>query len=99
MKGKAKVVIIVSVLVCLALAFGGFMLFTKHQMSKLPELTFKEALEYTTKGKPDAVISVGIIKDREVSYKVYGENGKELENELHTYEIGSLTKKHYCRTY
>ena len=24
--------------------------------------------------------------------KVYGENGKELPAELHTYEIGSLTK-------
>lgn len=85
-------IIIISILVCLALAFGGFMLFTKHQMNKLPELSFKEALEYTTKGKPNAVISVGIIKDGEVSYKVYGENGKELENELHTYEIGSLAK-------
>lgn len=92
MKGKRKVIIIISFLVCLALAFGGFMLFTKHQMSKLPELSFKETLEYTTKGKANAVISIGIIKDGEVSYNVYGENGKELENELHTYEIGSLTK-------
>lgn len=41
MKGKRKVMmIIISILVCLALAFGGFMLFTKHQMSKIPELTF-----------------------------------------------------------
>lgn len=93
MKGKRKVMmIIISILVCLALAFGGFMLFTKHQMSKIPQLTFQEALEYTTSSNPDAVITVGIMKDGVASYKVYGENGKELEKKLHTYEIGSLTK-------
>ncbi|MBO2517864.1 MAG: serine hydrolase [Clostridiales bacterium] len=61
-------------------------------MRKLPGLTFAEALEYTTKNNPDAVITVGIIKNGTASYKVYGENGKELPPELHTYEIGSLTK-------
>ena len=61
-------------------------------MGKIPGLTFKEALEYTTKNNPDAVITVGIIKGGQISYKVYGENGKELPAELHTYEIGSLTK-------
>ena len=40
----------------------------------------------------DAVITVGIVKDGQISYKVYGENGKELPAELHTYESGSLTK-------
>lgn len=92
MKGKRKVIIVISIIVCLAVVCGGFLVFTKHQMSKIPEMTFEETLEYTTIGKSDAVITVGIIKDGEVSYKVYGENGKELENELHTYEIGSLTK-------
>ena len=61
-------------------------------MSKVPELTFAEALEYTTSDNPDAVITVGIIKNGQTSYKVYGENGKELNADLHTYEIGSLTK-------
>lgn len=93
MRGKRKVIIIiVSILLCLALVGCGFLIFTKHQLSKIPALSFKETLEYTTKGKPEAVITVGIIKDGEASYKVYGENGKELESQLHTYEIGSLTK-------
>ncbi len=86
------VIIIVSVLVCLALVFGGFMLFMKQQMSKLPALSFKETLEYTTSGKNEAVISVGVIKDGVATYKVCGENGKELVDELHSYEIGFLTK-------
>jgi CubicO group peptidase (beta-lactamase class C family) len=27
-----------------------------------------------------------------MSYKVYGENGRELSHEVHMYEIGSITK-------
>ena len=84
--------IIIAVVLCLALGFGGFMIYMKHKMSKLPSLSFEETLEYTTSGKADAVISVGIIQDGEATFKVYGENGKELESKLHTYEIGSLTK-------
>lgn len=61
-------------------------------MNKVPDLTFEEALAYTTGNTPSAVITVGIIKDGQASYQVYGENGKELPPELHTYEIGSLTK-------
>ena len=89
---KKLIVIIVSIVLCAALAAGGFVLYGKHQMSKVPELTFAEALEYTTSDNPDAVITVGIIKNGQTSYKVYGENGKELNSDLHTYEIGSLTK-------
>lgn len=61
-------------------------------MNRIPGLSFQEMLEYTTKENADAVITVGIVKDGLISYQVYGENGKELPAELHTYEIGSLTK-------
>ena len=76
----------------IALIFSGIMIYGKYQMSKLPELSFSEVLEYTTKNNSDAIITVGIVKDGQASYKVYGENGKELPTEPHTYEIGSLTK-------
>ena len=66
--------------------------FVKSRKDKVPELSFQEALEYTTKGDSDAVITVGIIKDGVSSYTVYGEDGNELPSESHTYEIGSLTK-------
>ena len=83
---------IIPVIVFVALIVGGIMIYSKYQMSKIPELSFREILEYTTKDNPDAVITVGIVKDGQASYKVYGEDGKELPAELHTYEIGSLTK-------
>lgn len=86
-------IIVVVVILCAVLAIGGsIMIYGKHQMSKIPGLTFTDALEYTTKGNPDSIITVGIIKDGQLSYKVYGENGRELTAELHLYEIGSLTK-------
>ncbi len=89
---KKVIIVIVAVILCIALGVGGIMIYAKYQISKIPELTFMEALEYTTKDNADAAITVGIIKDGELSYTVYGENGKELSAELHTYEIGSITK-------
>lgn len=91
-KTKKVIIIIVTVIFCIALVIGGIMIYSKYQISKIPELTFTEALEYTTKNNTNAIITIGMIKDEQISYKVYGENGKELSAELHTYEIGSLTK-------
>ena len=82
-------VILISVIVCIALVLGGLMIYGKVQMGKVPGLTFEDALQYTTQGKPDARITVGIIKDGQASFTVYGENGTILPAEKHTYEIGS----------
>lgn len=89
---RKMVIAIVSIFICALLVLCGAMFYGKYQMSKIPTLSFREVLEYSTKDNPDAVITVGIIKDGEVSYTVYGENGKELPAKLHIYEIGSLTK-------
>lgn len=82
----------VAVCVIVAGLLIGYINYANAQIEKVPELTFMEALDYTTKGNSDAVITVGIIQDGKMSYKVYGEDGRELPDELHTYEIGSLTK-------
>lgn len=79
-------------MLCAALVLCGLMLYGKAQMGKIPGLTFEDALKYTTQGKPDARITVGIIKDGQASFTVYGENGQILPQENHVYEIGSLTK-------
>ena len=85
-----KTALTVALIVILIMA--GLVSYAKIQMRKVSDLSFEQALEYTTRDNPDAVITVGIIKDGRMSYKVYGENGRELPDELHTYEIGSLTK-------
>lgn len=71
-----KIIIIVGLFVCTAVF--GFAMYGQRQMEKIPGLSFQDALEYTTGDNPDAVITVGIIKDGQVSYRVYGENGQEL---------------------
>lgn len=89
---KSVLIAMIVITICAGLIVLGFTFYLKHQMSKIPALSFQEALEYTTKDNANAVVTVGIIKDGQASYTVYGENGKELPKELHTYEIGSLTK-------
>jgi len=58
----------------------------------IAEMSGMEMIEYTTKGVKKAVITVGIVQNGQMSYKVYGENGRELSQKEHIYEIGSITK-------
>lgn len=44
------------------------------------------------KNNDQGIITVGTIHDAQLSYRVYGKNGKELPQKLYSYEIGSLTK-------
>lgn len=89
---KIKVIVALSVVLCIVLVGSVFVVYGAGQVDKLPKLTFNEALQYTTANNPDAVITVGVVKDGQTSYKVYGNNGTELPLVAHTYEIGSLTK-------
>lgn len=93
-KGRKKkiMIIIAAIVLCIIFVLGGLMIYGKVQMGKVPALTFEDALNYTTQGKADAKITVGIIRDGQASFTVYGENAQVLPAENHTYEIGSLTK-------
>ena len=82
-KKKRVIIILLSVVLCIALVMTGLIIYGKSQMAKVPGLTFREALEYTTQGKKDAVITVGIIKDGKASWTVYGDNGHEMPEHLH----------------
>lgn len=93
MKGKRKIcrIFLAAAAVCLLVA-AIWILYGKYRQSLIPGMSFEEMLAYTTDGENDAVITVGILKDGEASYTVYGENGAVLPTRVHTYEIGSLTK-------
>ena len=67
---KKKMIIIAVIILGIALILGGIMIYGRHQMSKIPELSFQEVLDYTTKDNADAVITVGIVKDGQISYTV-----------------------------
>lgn len=91
-KKKKVLIAAAAILSAAAMAVGGFAIYGNYQMSKIPGMSFRECLEFTTSGNRVAVITVGTIKQGEASWTVYGENGEILPKELHTYEIGSLTK-------
>ena len=90
---KMKTMIIISIVI-LAVIFlvVSFILYGNYQMGKISNLSYKETLNYVLKDNSNAVISVGIIKNGNADYTVYGENGTILPKEEHVYEIGSLTK-------
>ena len=48
-------------------------------------------IEYITENDDETKISIAIIKDGNVEYKVYGKNMKR-ENKIYDYEIGSISK-------
>jgi CubicO group peptidase (beta-lactamase class C family) len=90
-KKKLLIVLLVTILV-LAAGFGGYCIYGIYKMNQLQNMTFEEMLQYTTKDNQEAKISVGIIQNGQMTFKVYGTDGTILPSEEHTYEIGSITK-------
>lgn len=91
-RGKIVLIIAACVVVLAVLAVIGLKIYSDTQLMKIPSMSFEECLNYTTKDNENAVITVGVIKDGNASWTVYGKDGEILPSELHTYEIGSLTK-------
>ncbi len=91
-KSKKTIYIIIAVILIIGLIIIGYSVYGNYQMSKIPEMSFTDCLNYTLKGNDNAVITVGIIKGGQASYTVYGKDGVKMQQEEHIYEIGSLTK-------
>lgn len=91
-KATSVITFFAGLLIVISVALVAFTWYGKTMMKKVPELTFDEALSYTLADNRNAVLTVGIIQDGQASYTVYGNDGVILPPELHSYEIGSLTK-------
>lgn len=92
-KGRKTILkIIIGIAIIGLIAFGIFLVVMNQRLKALKKMSFQDMVEYTTKGNETARITVGIIKDGEMSYQVYGEDGKILPDTEYEYEIGSLTK-------
>ena len=77
----------------LVLLLISFYLFSCSSMLDCNEnMSSTEMIKAFSKGIRNARITVGIIQNGQMSYTVYGENGKELPNKEYTYDIGSCTK-------
>ena len=66
-KKMTVITVISAVVLCAALAVGAFSVYGNIQMKKLPGLSFADCMEYTNGGNTGAVITVGIIKDGQMS--------------------------------
>lgn len=78
----------------LIIIFLGIILFISkmYQLKKLGKMTSSDVIEYITKDDDEIKISIAIIRDGEVTYQVYGKNGKALDDRSYDYEIGSISK-------
>lgn len=69
--------------------FGGIIIYQQGQLSKLDGMTAMDMIKYCSQGK-DKKISVAIIDDGEITYRVFGSDGEE--DSVYDYEIGSISK-------
>lgn len=91
--GKRKTLKVILIIVVVIVAgFSGYGIYGSYKLNQLSGMTFEEMLAYTTEDQENAVITVGIIRNGQVAFDVYGANGIKLSPEEHIYEIGSITK-------
>jgi CubicO group peptidase (beta-lactamase class C family) len=91
-KKRKKWIIVLAAALAVCIGLGGYHLYSKRQMDRIQTMTLQEMIAYTTKNNSDAVITVGIVRNGEMVYDVYGKNGSKLPPAEHIYEIGSITK-------
>lgn len=92
---KALIAILCVMAVLLGIAGGwyGIRLYSAHKLLRRMEtMSFEESIQEALAGKTDARVTVGMIKDGQMTYAVYGADGKSLESEEYLYEVGSITK-------
>ncbi len=94
-KKKTVAVILLAVLflsavvgICYILALHS----THELLTRTADMSFDELLGEALTGKKDACVTVGVLKDGQMSYEVYGEGGECLDRAEYRYEIGSVTK-------
>jgi len=58
----------------------------------MARMSSREMIESLTRGVGNARITVGIVQDGEMSFTVYGENGRVRPNREYLYDIGSISK-------
>ncbi len=94
-KKKIAAVILASAVLLLAVVGIWYILAlhsTHELLTRTVDMSFDELVEEALMGKRDACVTVGILKDGQMSYEVYGEDGECLEQMEYRYEIGSVTK-------
>ena len=80
---------ILSFLVTVVCCFGGIAIYGQNSLSKLDSMSALDMINYDCSHK-DNKISIAIIDNGNITYHIYGANGKETT--IYDYEIGSISK-------
>lgn len=98
-KRKRKKKILVGVLMTLVILFviagvwyGIQVHFSHKLLTRVETMSFEELMKEALTDKKEARVTVGIIKNGQMTYEVYGNDGKILNQTEYRYEIGSITK-------
>ena len=92
-KGLLRIFLVIVVLSIIVRVWYAVQVYsTKRFLDQVKVKPFEELLKEALAGKEEAVVTVGVVKNGEMSYVVYGADGKELEQTEYLYEIGSITK-------
>ncbi|MDD4844532.1 MAG: serine hydrolase [Anaerotignum sp.] len=89
---SAKRIIIFIVVIALGIAGLSLFLFRLNSSDNEKEETFTAKVQEYTKEKSDVKLTIGVLKEGKINYKVFGEDAKELEPVQYEYEIGSISK-------
>lgn len=76
----------------LGLFAGGYLANVYYRYRRVQGMSYDDVFSYVLDNNENAILSIGILKDGQESYHVYGNNGEVLSDEEHVYEIGSVTK-------
>lgn len=96
-KRKKKVFIVIlcvlAILFIIAGVWYAVQVYSSHKfLRQIETMSFEELLQEALEDKADARVTVGVIKDGQMTYEVYGSDGKAMEQTEYLYEIGSITK-------
>lgn len=96
-KRKKKIFFIILFAMIILLAIGGgwygIQIHSAHELlTRVKDMSFEQLIQEALADKKDARVTIGIIKDGQMTYKVYGIDGEVLEQTEYLYEIGSITK-------
>lgn len=85
----ASLSIILSFMLTVVCCFGGISIYGQNSFSKLDGMSALDMINYDCSDKNNK-ISIAVIEDGNITYHIYGSNGKETT--IYDYEIGSISK-------
>lgn len=96
-KRRKKIFFVVLGVIAAFLVIGGgwygLQVHSSHKLlTRVEKMSFEALLKEALAKKKEARVTVGVLKDGQTTYEVYGADGEILEQTEYRYEIGSITK-------